>query len=59
LINSKEDEMGGACSMGREIKKCMQHFGQPESKRPLRRPRHKWEGNMRMDLGEMGWDDMD
>jgi len=51
--------MGGACSMGREIKKCMQHFGQPESKRPLRRPRHKWEGNMRMDLGEMGWDDMD
>jgi len=24
----------------------------PERKRPLRRPRHRWEYNIRMDLGE-------
>jgi hypothetical protein len=27
--------------------------GKPEGKRPLRRPMHKWEGNIRMDLREI------
>ena len=27
----------------------------PERKRPLRRPRHKWEDNFKMDLQEVGW----
>jgi hypothetical protein len=31
----------------------------PEGKRPLGRPRHKWVDNIRMDLGEVGWDDVD
>ena len=30
--------------------------GKPESKRPLGRPRHKWEDNIKMDLKEMGCD---
>jgi hypothetical protein len=25
--------------------------GRPEGKRPLRRPRHRWEDNIKMDLG--------
>jgi hypothetical protein len=29
--------------------------GKPEGKRPLRRPRHRWEDNMKMDLQEVGW----
>jgi hypothetical protein len=29
--------------------------GNPEGKRPLRRPKHRWEDNIRMDLGEIGW----
>ena len=28
--------------------------GKPEVKRPLRRPRHRWEDNIKMDLQEVG-----
>jgi len=28
--------------------------GKPEGKRPLGRPRHKWEDNINMDLWEVG-----
>jgi hypothetical protein len=28
----------------------------PEGKRPLRRPRRRWENNIKMDLGEIGID---
>ena len=28
--------------------------GKPEGKRPLGRPRHRWEDNMKMDLQEVG-----
>jgi hypothetical protein len=28
--------------------------GKPEGKRPLGRPRHRWEDNMKMDLKEVG-----
>jgi hypothetical protein len=31
----------------------------PEGKRPLGRPRHRWVDNIRMDLGEIGWGDVD
>jgi hypothetical protein len=27
----------------------------PEGKRPLGRPRHRWEANIKMDLEEVGW----
>jgi hypothetical protein len=33
--------------------------GKPEEKRPLGRPRRRWVDNIRMDLGEEGWDDVD
>jgi hypothetical protein len=33
--------------------------GKPEGKRPLRRPRRRWVDNIRMDLGEVGWGDVD
>jgi hypothetical protein len=33
--------------------------GKPEAKRPLGRPRHGWVDNIRMDLGEVGWGDVD
>jgi hypothetical protein len=33
--------------------------GKPEGKRPLRWPRHRWVNNIRMDLGEVGWGDVD
>jgi hypothetical protein len=33
--------------------------GKPEGKRPLGRPRHRCEHNIKMDLLEIGWDDVD
>jgi hypothetical protein len=30
-----------------------------KGKRPLGRPRCRWENNIRMDLREMGWEDVD
>jgi hypothetical protein len=31
----------------------------PEGKRPLGRPRHRWEDNTKMDLKEIRWGSMD
>jgi hypothetical protein len=33
--------------------------GKPEGKRPLIRPRRRWEDNIRMDLREIGWEGVD
>jgi hypothetical protein len=33
--------------------------GRPEGRRPLRRPRRRWEDNIKMDLQEVGWGAMD
>jgi hypothetical protein len=33
--------------------------GKPEGKRPLGRPRRRWEDNIRMDLREIRWGGMD
>jgi hypothetical protein len=32
--------------------------GRPEGKRPLGRPRHRWEDNIKMDLREIEWGGM-
>jgi hypothetical protein len=34
-------------------------MGKPEGKRPLARPRRRWMDNIRMDLVEVGWDDVE
>jgi len=33
--------------------------GKLEGKRPLGRPKHRWEDNIKMDLQEVGWRGMD
>jgi hypothetical protein len=36
--------------------RCIQGSGgKPEGKRPLRRPRRRWEDNINMNLQEVGW----
>jgi len=29
--------------------------GKPEGRRPLGRPKHRWEDDIKMDLQEVGW----
>ena len=42
---------------GRGVRRVL--VGKPEGKRPLGRPRHSWEGNIKMDLCEVGgWMDL-
>jgi hypothetical protein len=31
----------------------------PEGRRPLGRPRHRWEDNVKMDFREVGWGDIE
>jgi hypothetical protein len=33
--------------------------GKPKGKRPLGRPRRRWVDNIKIDLREIGWGDMD
>jgi hypothetical protein len=33
-------------------------FRKPEGKKPLGRPRRRWVNNIKIDLREIGWDDM-
>jgi hypothetical protein len=41
--------------MGEERKVYKFSMGKPEEKRPLGRPRRRWEDGIRMDLRETGW----
>jgi hypothetical protein len=45
--------------MGEERKVYKVLVGKPEGKRPLERPRRRWEDGMRMDLREIGLGDVD
>jgi hypothetical protein len=40
--------------MGERRGACRVLVGRPKDKRPLGRPRHRWEDNIQMDLGEIG-----
>jgi hypothetical protein len=45
--------------MGEKRKAYRLLMRKPEGKRPLGRPRHRWVDNIRMDLGVVGWGDVD
>jgi hypothetical protein len=45
--------------MGKKSNAYRLLVGKPEGKRPLGRPRRRWVDNIRMDLGEVGWGDVD
>jgi hypothetical protein len=52
--------MGGPCSTNGEKRNAYRLLvGKPEGKIPLGRPRRRWVHNIRMDLGEVGWGDVD
>ena len=41
--------------MGDRRGACMMFVSRPEGKRLLRRPRHRWRENVKMDLQEVEW----
>jgi hypothetical protein len=45
--------------MGEERNVYRVLMGKPEGKRPLGRPRSRWEDGIRMDLREIGWGSID
>jgi hypothetical protein len=45
--------------MGEKRNACRSLVGKPEGNRPLGRPRRRWVDNIRIDLGEVGWSDVD
>jgi hypothetical protein len=49
--------MGHVAQMGEMRNVYSILVGKPEGKKPLRRPTHRWEDNVRLDLREMGWED--
>jgi hypothetical protein len=52
--------MGGPCSTNGEKRNAYRLLvGKPVGKRPLGRPRRRWVDNIKMDLGEVGWGDVD
>jgi hypothetical protein len=52
--------MGGSCSTNGEKTNAYRLLvGKPEGRRPLGRPRRRWVDNIRVDLGEVVWGDVD
>jgi hypothetical protein len=51
--------MGGPCGANGEMKAYRLLIRKPEGKRPPGRPRRRWVDNVKMDLVETGWDDVE
>jgi hypothetical protein len=51
--------VGHVARMGEKRNAYRLLVGKPEGRRPLGRPRHRWLDNIRRDLVEVGWSDMD
>jgi hypothetical protein len=51
--------VGHVACMGEMRNACSILVGKLEGKSLCGRPRHRWEYNVRMDLGEMGWEVVD
>jgi hypothetical protein len=45
--------------MGEKRNVCRILVGKPEGKRPLGRSRRRWLDNIKMDIGDIGWDGVD
>jgi hypothetical protein len=50
---------GHVARMGEKRNACRLLVGKPEGWRPLGRPRRRWVENIRMDLVDVGWVDVD
>jgi hypothetical protein len=46
---------GHVARLGDDIRVYIVLAGKPEGKRPLGRPRHRWEDGIRVNLRKIGW----
>jgi hypothetical protein len=52
--------MGGECGAHGEVRGAYNILvGRPEGRRPLVRPRRRWEDNIKVDVREIGFRDVD
>jgi hypothetical protein len=60
MIKSKRKRWAGhVVRLGKKRNAYTILVGNPEGKRPVRRPRRRWEDNIKMDLRERGWSGID
>jgi hypothetical protein len=60
IIKSRRMKLAGhVARMGEKRNAYRLLVGKPEGKSPLGRPRRRWVDNIRIDLGEVGWGDVD
>ncbi|KAJ4444379.1 hypothetical protein ANN_06171 [Periplaneta americana] len=59
LLSKSLKTTGHVAGMGESRNAYRVLVVRPEGKRPLRRPKHRWEDNIKMDLREVGYDDRD
>jgi hypothetical protein len=60
IIKSRRMRWAGhVARMGEKRNAYKLLVGKTEGRRPLGIPRRRWVGNNRMNLGEIGWDDVD
>jgi hypothetical protein len=59
IIKSRRRWAGHVARRGEKRNAYRLLVGKPEGRRPLGRPRCRWVDNIRMDLGDVGWGDVD
>jgi len=58
IISRRVRFAGHVARSGVRTRACRVLVGKPEGRRPLGRPRLKWEDNIKMDIQEVGWGHM-
>jgi hypothetical protein len=59
LHNEELNDLYSSPNNIREIKSRRMRWAGHEGRRPLGRPRRRWEDNIKMDLHAVGWETMD
>jgi hypothetical protein len=60
MIKSMRTKWAGHVARAREKRNAYRVLvGKPEGKRPLGKPRRRWEDNIKIGLREIGWGSMD
>jgi hypothetical protein len=59
MINSRLEWVGYVARIGEKRNAYRVWGGKTEEKRPLERPRHRWEDNIKTVIREIGWGGME